>query len=77
MFFKFCPDISFPKVIKSVTEMFQVMAASDVLDLVVTMCRQPRLGLELIRFCKNKIFVSFVWLTQRATSARFVSNQLY
>ena len=32
-------------------ELSQVMAASDVLDLVVAMCRQPRLGLELIRLC--------------------------
>ena len=49
-------------------ELSQVMAASDVLDLVVAMCRQPRLGLELIRLCKN-ILVSFVWLTPRAISA--------
>ena len=32
------------------------MAASDLLDLVAAMCRQPRLSLELIRFCK-KIFL--------------------
>ena len=48
-------------------ELSQVMAASDVLDLVVAMCRQPRLGLELIRLCKN-ILVSFVWLTPIAIS---------
>merc|ERR1719341_899853 len=30
-------------------QLSQVMAASDVLDLVAAMCRQPRLGLELIR----------------------------
>ena len=34
-------------------QLSQVMAAGDVLDLVVAMCRQPRLGLELIRFCKK------------------------
>lgn len=56
-------------------ELSQVMAASDVLDLVVAMCRQPRLGLELIRLCKN-IFVTFVWLTPRSISAKFIRNQL-
>ena len=34
-------------------QLSQVMAAGDVLDLVVAMCRQPRLSLELIRFCKK------------------------
>ena len=38
-------------------ELSQVMAARDVLDLVVAMCRQPRLGLELIRFCKKIFFL--------------------
>ena len=37
----------------SQVQLSQVMAAGDVLDLVVAMCRQPRLGLELIRFCKK------------------------
>ena len=32
------------------------MAASDLFDLVAAMCRQPRLSLELIRFCR-KIFL--------------------
>jgi len=36
--------------------MCQVMAASDLFDLVAAMCRQPRLSLELIRFCR-KIFL--------------------
>ena len=36
--------------------MCQVMAANDLLDLVAAMCRQPRLSLELIRFCR-KIFL--------------------
>ena len=37
----------------SQVQLSQVMAAGDVLDLVVAMCRQPRLSLELIRFCKK------------------------
>ena len=32
------------------------MAASEIFDLVAAMCRQPRLSLELIRFCR-KIFL--------------------
>ena len=36
------------------------MAASDLLDLVAAMCRQPRLSLELIRFLQKDIFVSSV-----------------